>query len=50
MPFISHRENLRGYLGLIMPFDSFFDTKADTAFMRDCGVGMRTHRQKETIP
>lgn len=48
MPFIIHREKLGGYLGLIMPFDSFFDTRADTAFMRDCGVGVRSHCQKET--
>lgn len=33
--FFIHRENLGGYLGLIIPFDSFFDTRADTAFMRD---------------
>lgn len=48
MPFINHRENLDGYLDLIMPFDSFFDTRADTAFMRDCGAGMRSHCQKES--
>lgn len=48
MSSVIHRENLGGYLGLIMPFDSFFDTRADTALMKGCGLGMRCHCQKET--
>lgn len=48
MPFIIHRENLGGYPGLIIPFGSFFDPKVATAFLRDCGIGMRSHCQKET--
>lgn len=48
MSSVIHRENLGGYLGLIMPFDSFFDTRADTALMKGCGLGMRSHCQKET--
>lgn len=48
MPFIIHRENLGGYLGLIIPFGSFFDPRVATAFWRDYGLGMRSHCQKET--
>lgn len=46
MSSVIHRENLGGYLGLIMPFDSFFDMRADTALMKGCGLGMRSRCRK----